>query len=545
MIKRSYTARMGLVSYWAHRVLEFWQSVEATRFTDLARDVLRAERAMWLERRVIVIGAPGSGKSSLVAGLLGSELPLRAPMARSCVRWRFACSDGDVSDSRFLPKEELEGIEVVDTADCADPDCAARIEELFERTDVLIAALDCRRMDESPCWPLLQKAEDSVGAVILAITFMDQVGREELLRIKGSIRKLCHDRLHGHPVALIVSPNEAESREAFAENVQEALDGPAGVRRLIRETGHAAADLNKSVCDVLDNRARVMSSNADFLNSIETEISNFRSHQLADIPQWRDRFARAFDDGLPRLLRRLRFSFGFLFSPVTILRLDQFARATELSSYRALVQDIWRHLTESDESFVASCEAHWRSVRPRMLAAMDYEMGEFPAQKLMLELQKVRSRLVRRLYRPFSEARMRRRFRAHFNRCIPWMMHCLRLICVLLLVAGVFGYFGQMAVASACMGGAFLAWLLATLGQWVASRRLRREVSEDMREFSPLFAASLAGALEDFLLMRVTAYRQLYNEPRLRIAHFEKTLEPLRARYPVIRDQLSGAMYRL
>ena len=194
---------MGLVSYWAHRVLEFWQSVEATRFTDLARDVLRAERAMWLERRVIVIGAPGSGKSSLVAGLLGSELPLRAPMARSCVRWRFACSDGDVSDSRFLPKEELEGIEVVDTADCADPACAARIEELFDRTDVLIAALDCRRMDESPCWPLLQKAEDSVGAVILAITFMDQVGREELLRIKGSIRKLCHERLHGHPVALL------------------------------------------------------------------------------------------------------------------------------------------------------------------------------------------------------------------------------------------------------------------------------------------------------------------------------------------------------
>lgn len=545
MIKRGYTARMGLVSYWAHRVLEFWQSVEASRFTDQALEVLRAERAMWLERRVVVIGAPGSGKSSLVAGLLGSELPLRAPMSETCVRWRFSCSDGDTSDSRFLPKDELEGIELVDTADCGNPDCAARIESLFDRTDVLIAALDCRRMDESPCWPLLQKAEGSVGAVILAITFMDQVGREELLRIKGNIRKLCHDRLHGHPVALIVSPNEQESREAFTEHVQEAIDGPAGVRRLIRETGHAAAALNKSVCDVLDNRARVMSSNTDFLNGIETEISNFRSHQLASLGMWVGRFAHAFDEGLPRLLRRLRFSFGFLFSPVTILRLDQFARATELASYRALVQDLWRHLTESDESFVASCEEHWRSVRPRMLAGMDYEMGEFPAQKLLLELQKVRSHLVRRLYRPFSEARVRQRFRAHFNACIPWMMHSLRVICTLLLVAGVFGYFGQMAVASACMGAAVFVWLLATLGQWVSSRRLCREVSADMKEFSPVFAASLAGALEEFLLMRVTAYRQLYNDPRLRIAHFEKTLEPLRARYPVIRDQLSGAMYRL
>ncbi len=545
MIKRGYTAGQGLVRYWAHHVLDFWQSVEAARFTDQARELVRALEALQPERRVMVIGAPRSGKSSVAAGLLGSELPLRAPVTGACVRWRFRCSDGDLSDSRFLPKDELEGLEVVDTADCADAVCAERIESLFPRTDVLIATLDCRTMESSPCWEMLQKAEGKVGAVILAITFTDLAEKEELLRIKGSIRLLCRDRLKMRPVALLVSPNEAESREAFAESVQEALDGPDGVRKVIRAAGQAAATLNKSICDVLDNRARVMSSNVDFLNGIETEISNFRSHQMAALKTWVENFVSTFESGRPRLLRRLRFSFGFFYSPVTLLRLDCFARATELAAYRSLVSELWQNLEEADARFVASCEAHWRSVRPRMLAGIDYELGDFPEKDLSTELLRVRSNLVRSLYRPFSDYRLQQKLRVHFKSCAAWMMNALRLICLAVLVAGLFGYFGQTAVATACLCFAALVWGAATLGHWLALRRICRDVTKDLEAFSPVFASAITGAIEEFLLSRVAAYRQLYNSPRMRIAHYEKTLAPLRARYPFLRDQLSAAFHRL
>ena len=210
------------------------------------------------------------------------------------------------------------------------------------------------------------------------------------------------------------------------------------------------------------------------LNGIETEISNFRSHQMAALKTWVENFVSTFESGRPRLLRRLRFSFGFFYSPVTLLRLDCFARATELAAYRSLVSELWQNLEEADARFVASCEAHWRSVRPRMLAGIDYELGDFPEKDLSTELLRVRSNLVRSLYRPFSDYRLQQKLRVHFKSCAAWMMNALRLICLAVLVAGLFGYFGQTAVATACLCFAALVWGAATLGHWLALRRICR-----------------------------------------------------------------------
>lgn len=237
MVRRGYTAKQVKVGYWARQALELYRDIEGESFEELAAAVHQAMHTMARDRRIVVIGGAASGKSSLLGGMMGSDVPKRVSMEGAYLRWRYACTDGDPSLSRFLPIEELEGLELIDTGDCADMATEAQIRSLLEGTDVLVAAIDSRRLETDPCWKLLQEAEEKVGALILAITFTDTLGSEATLSLKDTIRKLCRERLKGTPMALFVCPTSEAALEPFTVRVQEALEAPSGVRRDIQKGG--------------------------------------------------------------------------------------------------------------------------------------------------------------------------------------------------------------------------------------------------------------------------------------------------------------------
>lgn len=540
MVRRGYTAKQVKVGYWARQALELYRDIEDESFEELAAAVHQAMHTMARDRRIVVIGGASSGKSSLLGGMLESDVPKRVTMEGPYLRWRYACTDGDPAMSRFLPLEELDGLELIDTGDCADPATAEQIRGLLDGADVLVAAIDSRRLEADPCWNLLQEAEEKVGSVILAITFTDTLGSEATLSLKDAIRKLCRERLKGTPMALFVCPTSEAALEPFTVRVQEALEAPCGVRRDIHETIQCAAALNNKVAQVLFKRNGVMISDSGFMQGIDREIDNFLSHQKAALPSLVREYEETARGVLPKALTKLRFTLGFFFSPVTLLRLELLGSGLEKYGYRVLSDALMEKQRQSDERFIASCAGHWRSVRPRMKETLECEIGEFPEDLLLADLDELRTRLGRELYEPFKKQRVRHKLNLIFTARTGWMFACLRVICFMLLIAGLFGYFNQNSIGLSFMLAAIVVWVIASIAHNVAAARMIRAVKDNSHDFTECLGRMMAEVLDDKVVSRVSAYRLLYTKPRMKVAAFKEMLGPLTERNSRIKFQLSS-----
>ena len=540
MVRRGYTAKQMKVGYWARQALELYQDIEDESFEELADSVRQAMKTMDRDRRIVVIGGACSGKSSLLGGMLESDVPKQVKMDGPCLRWRYSCQDGDPSMSRFLPVEELDGLELVDTGDCADAAIAESVRGLLDGADVLVAAIDARRLETDPCWGLLQDAEEKVGSVILAITFTDTLGSEATLSLKDTIRKLCRERLSGTPMALFVCPTSEAALEPFTVRVQEALEAPRGVRRDIHTTVQCAAALNNKVAQVLFKRNGVMITDSGFMQGIDREIDNFLSHQKAALPALVQEYEETARGVLPKALSKLRFTLGFFFSPVTLLRLELLGAGLEYYCYKALSKELMDKQQQSDERFIASCAGHWRSVRPRMKETLECEIGDFPAAALQADLDELRTRLGRELYEPFKKQRVRHKLNLIFTSRTGWMFACLQVICFMLMLAGLFGYFDQNSIGLCLMLAAVMVWAAASLAHNVATGRMIRALKDNTTAFTDCLGRTMAEVLEDKVVSRVSAYRLLYTKPRMKVAAFKEMLGPLTERNSRIKFQLSS-----
>ncbi len=544
MLRRGYRTQESLVRYWAGRAVELCRDFDDPALQEYVAPVREAVRAMERDRRLMVIGGEGCGKSSLLAGLAECPFMARVPLTDHYVCWRFRCSDGDATCSRFVPVQALEGLELVDTQPCDRPEVAATVRGLLPGADVVIAVIDGRHPDDSPVWELLSSMpEGAVGSVVLAVTFTESVAGGELENFKSRLRDACRTRLGRNHLILCISPLSAQAMDVFRARVQDALDEThVGLHAAALRVKEAGLNLLRSQGSVLMKRESVARTNSGFLTGIEREIDNFLSHQRAGLPRQVELCASATQVALPRLFSRLRWTLGWVFSPVLLLRLELLGAGAETFLYRTLRDEILRRQKDSDVNFVYSCGGHWKSVRPRMKRTLECEIGDFPEEELALEVGKLRERLGRELYDPFSREQLRHHFSRTFKARIGWMRACLAAICLFLFFAGACGALGQDPPAIALAVVAILVWLVASVCHLVAKRRVMRSVKEQTSSLDAAVRAMLADAEERLVISRVASYRRLYTKPRRKVAEHEATLVPLRKRQQNIQFNLSSSV---
>ncbi len=539
MLTRSYRGQESLVRYWTMQAVELCYAIDdvaSTSLTEYVPPVLDAIRAMEEERRLMVIGAAGCGKSSLLAGLSGCPLMAQVPLEAPFVRWRFRNDGGSAECSRFLPAEQLDGLELVDTASCAEPAVAEALRALMPGVDVVVAVLDGRHPEDSPVWELLASPEGAaVEAVVLAVTFAH--GPE----VSEKVRELCRERLGRNLPVYGITPTSASAMETFCQRVQEALDSPSGLRAAIRNVVDAGVDLMYKQGSALKKLEATDRTNSSFLRQIEDEIDNFLTHQRADLPRRMDSYSEAVRRARPRLLRRLRWVFGWVFSPVTILRLELLGTGCELFYYRHMREEVLRFQQDSDRQFVLSCSAHWKSARPRMQRELSCDIGDFPEDKLTSELTRLRELLGRELYTPFAREQLRHRFSRLFAARSGWMRASLAFICLFLIFAGLLGLLGQDMPAAALGGVALLIWFFASLAHLVASRRIRRSIDELGQLLDTSACMTLRESVERLITSRMAAYRRLYALPRRKVDELERLLKPLQEHHMNIIRQLRAS----
>ncbi len=539
MLTRGYRSQESLVKYWAMQAVELCHAIDDVSMTTLVENtggVLETIRAMEAERRVMVIGGEACGKSSLLSGLSGCPLIAQVPPEAPYVRWRFRNEDGSAEHSRFVPLQQMEGLEFVDSRSCATQETADALRALMPGTDVLIAVVDGRQPETSPVWQLLASPEAaSVGAAMLAVTFANNP------QLSDSLRELSRERLGRSLPVYCVNPASESAMEVFSERVQDALLSGNGLRMAIRRVVDASVDLMYKQGSALKTLEAKDRTNSGFIRRIEEEIDYFLSRQLANLPRLMDLYAEASRRALPRLLRRLRWVYGWVFSPVTILRLEVLGVGCERFYYRHMRDEVLRLQMDSDRHFIVSCAGHWKSARPRMQQELGCEIGEFPEETLALELASLRERLGRELYAPFTREQMRHNLAVHFNARAGWMRACLAFICLFLFFAGLLGLLGQdlPAVGLACV--AVVIWLGASIGHMVAGRRIRRSIEEQGRVLENAVRVTLSESVERLVISRVAAYRRLYALPRRKVDELEVLLKPLQEQHQNLLRQIRAA----
>ncbi len=539
MLTRSYRSQESLVKYWATQAVELCYAIDDVAMTTLSEfvaPVLGAIRTMEAERRVMIVGGDACGKSSLLAGLADCPLMAQVPLKEACVRWRFRNSGGSAEHSRFVPLEQLEGLEFVDTRSCASAETAEALRALMPGTDVLIAVVDGRNAEASPVWELLASQEAAaIEATLIAVTFANSP------QVSDTLRELCQSRLGRSLPVYCINPASSAAMEVFTERVQDALDSPTGLRAAIRRVVDAAVDLmykQGSALKLLEATDRTRSS---FLRRIEEEIENFLTRQRSGLPRLMEYYTEAAHRALPRLLRRLRWVYGWVFSPVTILRLELLGSGCELFYYRNMRDDVLRLQMDSDRHFLVSCAAHWKSARPRMQKDLGCDIGEFPEETLALELARLREALGRELHAPFSREQLRSKLGQLFVARSGWMRACLTFICLFLFFAGMLGLLGQDIPAAALACVAIFIWVLASIGHLVAGRRIRRAIEELGGVLESAVRVTLTESVERLVVSRVAAYRRLYALPRRKVDELEVLLKPLQEHHQNLIRQIRAA----
>lgn len=547
MLKRSYRVQESLVRYWAQQAVEMYGIIGDEGMRQQLENVQQSLAAMEGDRRVMVIGGAKVGKTSLLSYIAGLPVIRSGKREESpYLRWRYRNDDGDATRSCFVPLEELQGIEFVDTGDCADPAVAESLLELLPGSDAAVVVVDSRQGGASPAWDLLERLPfNAVGSVVVALTFTDKIAATDALTMATRIREMCRDRLRLVVLVCTVCPTSDVAVEMFATRVQEALDSPEGARRAIRNALEATGRLMIRQSTVINARTAVSEGENGFLNGIEEEIDNFLSHQLDGVPQCAENYANVPLDVLPRLQRKLYRSFGWVLSPRALMQLEDMGAGAELSFYRLVCGDIVEMQRESDNRFVASCQSHWRSVAPRMKSAIECDLDEFPQDVLEADLMQLRRQLEHDLYQPFIEMRIRNILDRAFSTHLSWMRTLHALLCMFLVLGGLLGYLGWDTPALWCLGAVVLLWLGGTVAHVLAVRRLARTMAEEARTLHAAVQGQMQPMVRDLVISRVTAYRRLYAVAGHRVREYVAKLRPLQERHNAILYQLRATAPRI
>ena len=547
MLKRSYRVQESLVRYWAQQAREMYAIIGDDEMQPLLEAVEQSLAAMEGDRRIIVMGGADCGKTSLLSFISGLPVIRGGRQQESpYLRWRYGNNDGDAARSRFLPLPELKGIEFVDTGDCSEPEVQEELLRLLPGSDAAIVVADARQGGASPAWEVLQQLPiNAVANVLVALTFTDHIGAEAALDLASRIREMCRQHLRLVVLVCSVNPTSEQGVETFLTRVQETLDSPEGARRAIRNTLEATGRLMTRQSGIINARTAAMRDETGFLSGIESEIDTFLAHQLDGVEGCAQDYASVPLGVLPKLQRKLRRSFGYVLSPLCLMQLEDMGAGAESSYYRLVCKEIMERQRESDSRFTASCQAHWRSVRPRMKQAIECEINDFPQDVLEAELNRLRRQLEHELYQPFNRLRIRSALDNAFSDQVGWMHTAHMLLCICLVLAGLLGFLGLDTLALCALGAVLVVWVLGAVQHAAVLRRLSGGLEREARTLDSVVHDEMPKLVRELVVSRVGAYRSLYAVASQRVSEYVERLQPLQERHNAILRELRTTAPRI
>ena len=534
------------VRYWAKQAVALCSDIDDESLNEHILPVYEAVHNLNHDRRIIVFGGEKCGKSTLLAALADIPTIAHSRPEGEYVRWRALSQDGDTTCSRFLPLPELVGLELVDTAPCTTEAMQETCRALIERADIAIGVLDGRKGDNACVWDVLASLpQPQLDICLLVVTYTDQMGAENSVMIKENLRHICQSKLGRVLPFYLTSPNRKSSLKPFRSRVQDILRERPTLRRDILALAESASDLVDKQSRILIARRSASNTDNSFIAGINQQIDQFLTNQMLGLKTLQTNLSTALLRSILPVQQEIRYFFGWALSPSTLLRLELMGADTDRALYNKMEEEVQHMQQESDKQFTIYCAGHWGRVRPLMKKNLECEIGDFPEAKLSAELQELRKRLCRDIYGPFVHTGLRHNLFHLYISQAGWMRACLMFMCFLLVSAGGLGFFGHDTLGMCCVVAAVLVWVVGSIAHYITCQHICEEFSKLTAKLREALDNTMASVLEQLIISRVTAYRQLYDAPQQKVARQDEMLEPLQKRQKDIQFQLRNAIHHL
>ena len=506
--------------YWAQQAVELCADIDDEGLNEAKVAVEHSIEQMARDCRVVMIGASGSGKSELLAGMVGCPVLAKVAPVHHYLRWRYLNTGGNADYCRYLAEPRIAGLELVNTRGCEEPAVAEAVAPLLPGADAVVAVVDARHVQSSPVWEMLAPLPEEGGpACLVALTHTDALDAEHTVTLSDKVRALCRERVGRVLPVFQLNPTNAALAADLGTRVTEAMESSSGgLRAAIREVMRRGSDLLYKQGSVLKARDAVARTDSGFLQGIEQEIDNFQTRQMQGVRNCMLNYAGAAQRSMPLLLQHLRRSLGWILSPATLIRLESYGAASENLYYRLVLDDVAHQQEELDKQFVVSCGGHWRSVRPRMKSPV---------------------------YEPFRYLKIRSAFSSLFKRQVDWMRFFVVCLGMSLILAGVLGLLSLDVLAAVALCIAAFFWVLGSCIHLVVVRKIYAIIKTCAEPLHERMLEQMAVLVQDMIVSRVAAYRRLYTEPRQKVASYETSLAPLQQRQSEIFRQLRSAAPRV
>ena len=260
---------------------------------------------------VMVIGAKGSGKTSLIETLLGEQLSVpNDQSANSIVFWRYGANLADQIENDFRESyrpcsalKEFEFIEVLDSCNVSDPDL---LKKTYLIADVVLLVFAATNPWDTESFDFMSDLEISVNRPLASvITNIDQRTEEELYAIAEFVEisgnKQLNDQIPVYQISSSgsLSNRENNNKELLLKWIVESL----GKRRPFVNRRHRAeltlAKTTNQMAQVLESSTETTKAEEESMLSIDKLIALSQEEMTYD-------FAEAFKKDLDVLKNQLR-----------------------------------------------------------------------------------------------------------------------------------------------------------------------------------------------------------------------------------------------
>ncbi len=545
MLSREFKKEESLIRYWANQAIELCYDIDDEELIQETAQIHAAIQRLNRDRRIIFIGDSKCGKSSLLAGVAQYPHIAGVPMKDEYLCWRYRCADGDATCSAFIPMENLEGLELTDTATCADPANQDTILALMNTADVVIAVMDGRFAESSTVWPLLAALPiERKREVLITVTHTDLLGADEALKLKEKLQEISRMQLSAAPSIHFICPTTQKGLDSFIVRIKEALQAKHGLKADLKRVVDLTNALLSKQSNILRIRQTITSNNDNFLKDIDSNMQHFLKMQLDSAPLHADQYASTALMDQSKVIKALKKAMGRWLSPVTLVRMNLFGSDTENYYYHTVCDSIRRLQEESDAQFMASCHQHWDLIRPRMKKAMECDIGTFPAQSIAAELKSLRKRFTVAVHKPFNDTQLGHAINRTFLNSAFWMKFFVAIACLCLTVAGGLGAFGLTFLAIWMVLSSIIVWGLGSLFHLVSVAQCCREFSRHGEALALHMKECILPDIKDHFFSRMAAYRRLYNEPQKKVDRNKRRLAPIREQHLNIARQLATSLPR-
>ena len=223
--------------YWAQQAVELCADIDDEGLNEAKDAVELSIEQMARDCRVVMIGASGSGKSELLAGMVGSPVLAKVAPVHHYLRWRYLNTGGNADYCRYLAEPRIAGLELVNTRGCEEPAVAEAVAPLLPGADAVVAVVDARSVQSSPVWEMLAPLPEEGGpACLVALTHTDALDAEHTVTLSDKVRALCRERVGRVLPVFQLNPTNAALAADLGTRVTEAMEGSSGgLRAAIRE----------------------------------------------------------------------------------------------------------------------------------------------------------------------------------------------------------------------------------------------------------------------------------------------------------------------